>query len=325
MHIMHGDLWLDCSYDSGLENRPGARFVIQLNEEPIDVEAILKNNFGSNERLDSFVIESRGKCSLESEETAKEEQVLSLVERKMEADKFSSTVDLEAGEFTSLQPTEEPRAFSSASMPSRNHRDNLSINDSNSLREPKCARKSGTKESRVFPENLSVLFVDDDAILRRLFIRAVQRVAPHSWQIKGASSGEMALKLCETEQFDIIFLDQYMASVDKQLLGTETAQAMRNIGIKAKICGLSANDLRDVFINAGANDFVLKPMPCTPKDVTHLLERLLFPTMASANVIDIAEMRRSGNLSTGDPSRSFRTGEKRRNSSKQLSTETENS
>ena len=49
-----------------------------------------------------------------------------------------------------------------------------------------------------------------------------------------------------------------MASVEKQLLGTETAQSMRMKGLKSKICGLSANDLRDAFINAGADDFILK-------------------------------------------------------------------
>ena len=85
-----------------------------------------------------------------------------------------------------------------------------------------------------------------------------------TWNISEASSGETALRMCEElqpEQYDLIFLDQYMASVDKQLLGTETAQAMRTKGVSGRICGLSANDLRDTFINSGANDFVLKPMP----------------------------------------------------------------
>ena len=66
-----------------------------------------------------------------------------------------------------------------------------------------------------------------------------------------------------------------MASVDKQLLGTETAHAMRSKAIKSIICGLSANDLRDAFIQAGADDFILKPMPCKVDDLRAVLFRLL--------------------------------------------------
>ena len=69
---------------------------------------------------------------------------------------------------------------------------------------------------------------------------------------------------------------RYMASVNKQLLGTETAQAMRTKGIDSKICGLSANDLREAFINAGADDFILKPMPCKVEDLKQVLKRVLF-------------------------------------------------
>ena len=116
---------------------------------------------------------------------------------------------------------------------------------------------------------------DDDAMLRKLFMRAIKRVAPTSWRIQEASSGEVAIKLCEDNTFDIIFLDQYMASVDKQLLGTETAEAMRRKGVESKICGLSANDLRDAFIKAGANDFIMKPMPCKPDDLIQILHRII--------------------------------------------------
>lgn len=66
------------------------------------------------------------------------------------------------------------------------------------------------------PENLSLLFVDDDAILRRLFSRTVNRVAP-SWKIREAASGEAALRLVEENNgvcpFDLIFMDMYMVGV----------------------------------------------------------------------------------------------------------------
>ena len=64
----------------------------------------------------------------------------------------------------------------------------------------------------------------------------------------------------------------YMASPTKQLLGTETVRAMRARGVKSVICGLSANDMKSAFEEAGADTFILKPLPCKQDE---LLEALL--------------------------------------------------
>lgn len=153
----------------------------------------------------------------------------------------------------------------------------------------------------ILPEGVSVLFVDDDAMLRKLFMRAIKRVAPTSWTLQEASSGETALKLCESNQFSLIFLDQYMASVDKQLLGTETAQSMRAMGVKSKICGLSANDLRDAFITSGADDFVLKPMPCKPLELKQLLQKILSP-LGFVSSLAFDSVHRAGVIEPTHPS-----------------------
>lgn len=60
------------------------------------------------------------------------------------------------------------------------------------------------------PESLSILFVDDDMILRRMFSRALQRVCS-TWKVTCASNGETALRLADTQSFDIIFMDQYVS------------------------------------------------------------------------------------------------------------------
>lgn len=60
------------------------------------------------------------------------------------------------------------------------------------------------------PESMSVLFVDDDSVLRRMFTRALQRAAP-KWKIQEASNGETALRMVDSETFDIIFIDQYVS------------------------------------------------------------------------------------------------------------------
>ena len=56
---------------------------------------------------------------------------------------------------------------------------------------------------------------------------------------------------------------------------------MRSRGVTSKICGLSANDLRDAFVNAGADEFILKPMPCKPPDLKRLLHKILYPSHVS--------------------------------------------
>ena len=113
-------------------------------------------------------------------------------------------------------------------------------------------------EDVVLPEELNVLLVDDDHILRKMMIRSLKRLAPR-WKVREASSGETALSIVQDSQFDLIFLDQYMASAEKQLLGTETASAMRCRNVTSRICGLSANDMRDTFLSCGADYFILKP------------------------------------------------------------------
>ena len=75
------------------------------------------------------------------------------------------------------------------------------------------------KKAGEHPDGISVLFVDDDAMLRKLFMRAVKRVALPSWTIEDASSGEMALKVCESNQSNMVFMDQYVASTPSSYWG----------------------------------------------------------------------------------------------------------
>ena len=128
--------------------------------------------------------------------------------------------------------------------------------------------------SKDLPDALSVLFVDDDTMIRKMFSRTIRAVAP-TWICREASNGETALRLVEKDRFDIFFVDQYMASHTKQLLGTETVHALRAKGVESIICGLSANDKEEEFLQAGANAFMLKPFPCQKEALKNELFRLL--------------------------------------------------
>jgi CheY-like chemotaxis protein len=125
------------------------------------------------------------------------------------------------------------------------------------------------------PEKLLVLFVDDDLMLRKLFARAVRKAMPE-WDVQEAANGETALLLVDKHSYDLIFLDQYMASVEKQLLGTETARALRAKGVMSKICGLSANDIEKSFLESGADAFIMKPLPCRKEALSRELLRILY-------------------------------------------------
>lgn len=191
--LMGGSLCLDESYDSGLPDCPGARFVLDLNVPPIQWSAVDEEH----KLLDNNSNESEVTVSAES-----------------------SSIDQE------------------------------------------------------LPTNLKVLFVDDSFVLRKLFSRTVER-ATKEWKFAEAANGETALVMVETETYDLIFVDQYMASVDKQLLGTETVRDMRSKGISCAICGLSSNDLERQFLESGADAFMFKPFPSNDDEVRRELFRVL--------------------------------------------------
>ena len=125
------------------------------------------------------------------------------------------------------------------------------------------------------PKTLNVLFVDDDRVLRKLFGRTIKMVAPE-WTIREAANGETAILLADEEEFDLIFCDMYMASVEKQLLGTETVAELRSKGNVNRICGLSANDKEQEFLEAGADFFLFKPIPCEANILKKTLYRVLY-------------------------------------------------
>jgi CheY-like chemotaxis protein len=193
VNLMGGDLFLDEGFDSGIENCPGTRFVVDLKRIPLPSGVINNSNGGSE--------------------------------------------------------TESSVA-------------------------PRCSDFTVDKK---LPESLSALFVDDDVVLRKLFVRSLQKVA-ESWTVQEAGNGEAALRLCDASTFDVIFIDQYMitGNVEKPLLGTETVREMRSRGITAKICGLSANDVELDFLESGADAFIKKPYPCEKGALEKALVRVLF-------------------------------------------------
>ena len=164
---------------------------------------------------------------------------------------------------------------------------------------------SASSSSRSLPKELSVLFVDDDLILRKLFVRSLQRAVPQ-WTVHQATCGEEALRriVDDKEHYDVIFLDQYMSTSsssssnsedgdhhhvydnnnnnnnnNKQqqcLLGSETAALLRSKGVTSRLCGLSANTVQEEFFQAGADAFMSKPFPTQTQTLYQELTRILY-------------------------------------------------
>jgi signal transduction histidine kinase len=197
--LMKGDIWLDKTYDSGMEGCPGTRFVVELKTPVVALDVMAEESYDKS-------INDENRIGLETANSGEESDTAPLLE---------------------------------------------------------------------LPQKLSVLFVDDDLTLRKLFARAVRKAMP-DWDVQEAANGETALRLVDKQSYDLIFLDQYMASVEKQLLGTETARALRAKGVKSKICGLSANDIEKSFLESGADAFIMKPLPCRQEALSRELLRLLY-------------------------------------------------
>ncbi|MBR1628294.1 MAG: response regulator, partial [Lachnospiraceae bacterium] len=101
--------------------------------------------------------------------------------------------------------------------------------------------------------------------------------------VETANSGREALKKCETEHFDLIFLDHMMPEMD----GVEVMHLLRKAHPDAPfhIIALTANatsSARDMFFREGFDEFLAKPLENTE------LERVLRKLLPESSVTYIA-------------------------------------
>lgn len=214
MRIMGGDLYLDEHYDSGINGSPGACFVVDLKATAVDLnEQIDDNDVGATSPHD---IEA-GLVGEETEASTDAADKLTIqTESTGGSSNFNKGVDGTEGEKCEIATGNvlwgQNAVKESKRGPPESAIDDKTEGTAKHLQLTPPVPQSSEPE---LPENKTVLFVDDDAMLRKLFMRAVKRVAPASWTIQEASSGEMALKLCESATSeggsypDIIFMDQY--------------------------------------------------------------------------------------------------------------------
>jgi signal transduction histidine kinase/CheY-like chemotaxis protein len=117
----------------------------------------------------------------------------------------------------------------------------------------------------------------DDVAMNRLLLRQILTLEFPKASMTEASDGVQALEALQSQHFDVVFMDMIMPHMD----GIETSQHIRQELSKEEsntpILGLSANVNavdRERFIQAGANDFLLKPYD--RQALMEVIEKLLF-------------------------------------------------
>ena len=116
----------------------------------------------------------------------------------------------------------------------------------------------------------------DDVAMNRLLLRQILKLEYPQSLITEAEDGLAALQALKNESFDLVFMDMVMPQMD----GIEASKSIRSTvdrqGQRLPILGLSANvnsSDRERFIEAGADDFLLKPYD--RHSLVEVTERLL--------------------------------------------------
>jgi len=260
IELLGGTISIDDEYDSGIEGCPGTRFVVNLNVPALDDQHLSHYENQTSQSSSS----SSGSQISETGTTG------SLSNDAYDGDGRNEHRTPEANASV-LGRQDEQLIPADTPLYSEGKGNSVTFSDTPVTGAPHKVNR------QQFPETLSVLLVDDDSMIRKMFARAVKKVFP-GWAFREAASGEAALQLIEpgsAEQFDLIFMDMYMASVDRQLLGTETVQKLRLLGVESCVCGMSANDKEAEFRQAGADTFLMKPFPCSPPELRRELARVL--------------------------------------------------
>jgi len=140
-----------------------------------------------------------------------------------------------------------------------------------------CAevRAVKTEHNLMIESALSFLIIDDVKMNRTMLKRRITKsIAPNA-EIKEAATGEEALVMCGTENFDVVVVDQYMEEAGGVMVGTDVVFAMRRMRFEAVIIGCSGNDLDDQFAEAGADLVWQKPMPSNSKIIDDIRAAML--------------------------------------------------
>jgi len=106
-------------------------------------------------------------------------------------------------------------------------------------------------------EPMRILIVEDEANVRS-FLQNAMKALRRSVKIDTANHGADGLKLARRHQYDLIITDYHMPKMD----GIDMTFTLRQEGYTMPIVMISADPMVEPYaLNAGANMFLLKPIP----------------------------------------------------------------
>lgn len=129
-------------------------------------------------------------------------------------------------------------------------------------------RKQKERRTTFTAPTARILLVDDNKVNLKV---AEGLLRPYKLCIEMAGSGKEAIEMVQNRIYDLIFMDHMMPQMD----GVEAAKIIRGLDgerfRKMPIIALSANAVRgakEMFLEAGMNDFVAKPIEMRVMDKT---------------------------------------------------------
>lgn len=236
VEAMQGSIKIDESYHSGIPGHPGTRFVVDLVAPLVEIDV-------SSHDTEPVTAQEKRQC-------------------------FSP-----ASHGSIIDPSPAKRFRHDESTPPVKDRESAldnslkaSINELHRHHEDESRRRGASCErrnckSRYIPENLRVLVVDDDMIIRNLLKRRLTNIDP-TMTVETAESGKIAIEKIKdpSKKYDLVLMDHFMPLCGGVLTGEETIRIIRP-HVKGVIEGSSGNDMSKEHTKAGADLFWLKPFP----------------------------------------------------------------
>ncbi|MCM1297462.1 MAG: ATP-binding protein, partial [Muribaculaceae bacterium] len=135
------------------------------------------------------------------------------------------------------------------------------------VQDPESVRREGGRTTFTAP-TARILLVDDNKVNLKV---AEGLLRPYKMCVETATSGAQAIEMVKNRIYDLIFMDHMMPQMD----GVEATAIIRSLdGERFRtmpIIALSANALRgarEMFLDAGMDDFVAKPIEMRMMDET---------------------------------------------------------
>ncbi|MBP3475053.1 MAG: response regulator [Lachnospiraceae bacterium] len=136
------------------------------------------------------------------------------------------------------------------------------------VKKEKERRKKAGRQITFTAPDAKILIVDDNKVNLKV---AEGLLRPYHMNVETADSGSRAIEMVQNEHFDLVFMDHMMPVMD----GVDATKIIRELQgeyfQKVAIVALSANAVRgarEMFLEAGMNDFVAKPIEMRSMDRT---------------------------------------------------------